>query len=244
MPRYGLPPSSPPSGRPYPPGALHSACTFLRGGLRADGTYEGVGEWDVHDHQWRLFDRWARSEALILPLVFVPERVGGREHDVRHDQESQRWFKFTKPNAAGYFVELIGERMEMLPATPLQYLERWLVANRLFYDDVRLEGVWSQDATRRVVVSQPDIVGSEPTWEEVERAMREDYRLQRLPVDDALGGYEARAYFRGRFGVFDVRPVNCVRTADGDVVPIDVIPRVFNRAEAAIVARMAGNRTG
>ena len=240
VPRYGLPPASSPSGSPYPPGALHSARAFLRGGLRADGTYEGVGEWDVPAYQWDRLESWARGQALILPVGFTPEREGGREHDVRFVAGSRRWFKFTKPNAAGYFVELIGSRLEMLPASPLQYLERWRVANRLFFDDVRLEGVWSEGATRRIVVSQPDIVGEEPTWEEVERAMWEDYGLRRLPGDDALGGYEARAYFRGRFGVFDVRPVNCVRTADGEVVPIDVIPRVFGRADAQTVARIAG----
>lgn len=183
---------------------------------------------------------------MILPASFVPAQEGGREHDVRHDPASKRWFKFTKPDAAGYFVEGIGERLEMLPATPLQYLERWLTANRLFFDDVRLEGVWREGAHRRIVISQRDIVGTEPTWEEVERAMREDYRLARLPVDDHLGGYAARAYVRGRLGVlvgvFDVRPVNCVRTDSGDVVPIDVIPRVFSRAEAAIVAHIAEGR--
>jgi hypothetical protein len=53
-----------------------------------------------------------------------------------------------------------------------------------------------------------------------------------------LGGYDSRAYFVGRIGVFDVRPANCVRTASGAVVPIDVIPQFFSRQDADVLKRL------
>ena len=65
--------------------------------------------------------------------------------------------------------------------------------------------------------------------------MIEDYRLERLPTRDFLGGYEARAYFHGRFAVFDLRPVNCARSARGIIVPFDVIPQVFTLREMRIL---------
>ena len=62
--------------------------------------------------------------------------------------------------------------------------------------------------------------------------MIEDYGLERLHLHEPLGGYEARAYALRRFVVFDVRPVNCARSATGLIVPFDVIPQVVGLADA------------
>jgi hypothetical protein len=62
--------------------------------------------------------------------------------------------------------------------------------------------------------------------------------MRELSLTKLLGGYDSRAYFSGRIGVFDVRPENCVRTASGAVVPIDVTPQFFNQQDAAILRRM------
>jgi len=64
----------------------------------------------------------------------------------------------------------------------------------------------------------------------------------RLPVNALLAEYETRAYFRGRMGIFDVRPINCVRTASCLVVPIDVIPRIYGRQAASDLRRMIFQR--
>jgi hypothetical protein len=50
----------------------------------------------------------------------------------------------------------------------------------------------------------------------------------RLPANAHVGEYESEAYFLGRLGVFDVRPLNCIRKATGEIVPIDVIPRHYS----------------
>ena len=68
--------------------------------------------------------------------------------------------------------------------------------------------------------------------------MTEVYGLRRLHVNAFVGAYEARAYANSRFAIFDVRPANCVRTAEGDVVPFDVIPQAFNRADAAVLRNL------
>jgi hypothetical protein len=185
-----------------------------------------------------LLHGWARAQGLSLPLHVAPKEEGGREHDVRFDDASKRWLKFTKPSAAGYAVHMIEGRLLMTPAQPLQYLERWKLHNRLFFDDVELVGLRTEGHFHRIVVSQQDWGSDAPTWEELEQSMLEDYRLERLTLNELLGGYEARAYMLKHFAVFDVRPINCARSARGIIVPFDVIPQVFRPANAAALRRL------
>jgi hypothetical protein len=121
----------------------------------------------------------------------------------------------------------------MFPATPLQYLERWSVGNNLFGDDAEFVGL-SADRSR-LIMSQRDVAGDAPTWDELDAAFAVQFDLRRLFPSRLLGAYESRAYFSGRIGVFDVRPLNCVRTSSGLVVPIDVIPQFFSRVDADVL---------
>ena len=126
-------------------------------------------------------------------------------------------------------------RLLMTPASPLQYLERWRLHNRLFLENVELVGLYTERFTHRIVISQQDWGADTPNWDEIDRAMVEDYQFERLRIRGDFGGYDSRAYFFKRFAVFDVRPVNCARTASGLVLPLDVIPQIFTRAEANIL---------
>ena len=235
---YGPSPDSPSFESAPPPGALQSAIAFLRRGLRADGTYAGIDEWETREHQWHLLRGWAQRSGLILPANFTPARAGGREHDVRHVPATGRWLKFTKPSLAGYAVELLDGQIQMFPATPLKYLQRWRLTNRIFADDVELIGLVEVGSQPRMVISQRDLVGEAPTWEELHFAMTQTYGLHLLTTNTAVGGYEARAYAGNRVAVFDVRPQNFVRTVEGDIVPFDVIPQAVNRADAAALRRL------
>jgi hypothetical protein len=170
---------------------------------------------------------------------FWPERPGGLEHDVRFDSQSNRWFKFTKPNQAGYAIEIVDERVMLLPATPLQYLDRWRCHNYVFEDDVELVGVSaSASGWSKLVVSQRDVQGEAPSWDAIENTFTAGLQLFRLRVSENLGGYNSRAYFRGRIGVFDVRPLNCVQTSGDLVVPIDVIPQFFNSHDSHVLIKL------
>ena len=129
-------------------------------------------------------------------------------------------------------VELLEGRIGMFAATPLQYLRRWRLANRVLADDVELIGLAEDSRKLRIVISQRNLRGEAPTWEELHAAMIGVYDLQRVNTNASVGGYEARAYAGKRFAIFDVRPANFVRTAEGDVIPFDVIPQVLNRQDA------------
>ena len=163
---------------------------------------------------------------------------GGHEHDVSHGAAAGHWLKFTKPERAGYAVELFAGRLQMLPATPLQYLRRWRFANQLFADDVELIGLAIDGSQTRIVISQRNLRGEAPNWEELHLAMTEVYGLHRLKTNVSVGAYEPEAYAGNRFAIFDVRPANCVRTAEGDAVPFDAIPQAFSRADAAVLRNL------
>jgi hypothetical protein len=233
---HGTTSPTPSDGLNIQAGTLDEAAAYLRRSIRADGTYEGIPEGEIAGHQWRLLESWTASRGLILPPDFGPEREGGREHDVRFDEPSASWLKYTKPNCAGYTINVFDNTVMMLPATPLQYLDRWKAHNSVFSDSVELAGVWkTSQYSASLVVRQYGVSGVAPDWDAIEATFVNGLGLYRLDVPDHLGGYTSRAYFRGRIGVFDVRPMNCVQTEGGVVVPIDVIPQFFNRSEASIL---------
>lgn len=238
---YGLPSEKASNSRNIAATALRAAILHLRRGLCPDGTYEGVHEGEIADHQWRLLESWASEQGLVLPESFFQGlREGGSEHDVRFDQATNRWFKFTRPGCPGYAVELIEGRLEMFLATPLQYLERWYFGNDLFGDDACLVGLRKLDRGFSIAISQPHVRGEDATWEEIDHFMIDILKKKRLVLRGrSLGGYESRAYFGGRIGVFDARPPNCVRTEAGIVVPIDVITQYFRRRDATELERLA-----
>lgn len=130
----------------------------------------------------------------------------------------------------------------MTPATPLEYLERWRLHNRIFFDDVRLLGLRTEGHSHRIVISQQDWGDNIPSWEEIEETMIQDYLLERLPLSETLGGYDARAYTIKLIGrhtvIFDVRPLNCARSTKGLIVPFDVIPRQYSAKDAEALRRL------
>ncbi len=218
-------------------GALKSATALLCDGIRSDGTYEDVPEGELCGFQWRRLKDWAATQGLILPHTLVPERFGGREHDLLFHQNTH-WYKFTKDNSAGYTVDLSEEVPLFLPATPLQYLQRWKLHNRLFNDNVELAGISTpNERTDKLVIVQQDIQGAAPSWDALEAFFVQDLGYQRLYFPEPLGHYESRAYCLGRYAIFDVRPINCVETDAGLIIPIDVIPKAFPQREAQILKR-------
>lgn len=223
----------PPLAIPPSPGALASAVAFLRRGVRPDGSQEDGSDWEVASHQWGLFISWAYNRGVALPAVFAPDRPGGREHDLLFDAAGGRWLKFTKPFSAGWTVEWDGTRFVRRPGTPLGYLRRWQLANRLFNGDTRLVGLSCLGRTQRIVVSQPHFPGDPPTWDEIVHALERRHGLCPLPAELAPpDDPERRAYGCGRLAVFDVCPANAVRRPDGSIAFFDVCPVLCGKTDA------------
>ncbi len=151
--------------------------------------------------------------------------MDGTEHRVVFDDSTGRWFKATHPETYGAapalsydFDERTGRPLIQLvlgKATPLQYLERWDLFNRVFGDDVCLEWIVPASYGLSIVVSQMDIAGEPPEVEEIAEyfAEREFVPIPEIrdafyrPLDDVLA--------------LDAHQANLVRTSAG-LVPIDI----------------------
>ena len=174
-------------------GALAAATEALRR-LRPDGPNEELSFYQP-EREWTALREYAQAQGLILPADFPgPLREGGREHDVRFDEATGRWWKYTKRTAAGYTVDWTGrleDAPQLLPALPLDYLERLMAQNAVFADDIRLEGLWP-DGSRdwRIITSQPDVPGEPASAAEIVLGMEasgwETLPFRGVGYDDSL----------------------------------------------------------
>lgn len=111
------------------------------------------------------------------------------------------------------------QQIEFVHATPLQYLERWIAANDLFGDDVRLNAVveWA-DGRLSFAISQPQYHGEPASLREIETYFTAA-GWTRIPDDNGH-----LIFFNYAFNVLaiDALPRNCY-IKDANLLPFDVI---------------------
>ena len=175
---------------------------------------------------------WARREGRLLSPIRLRSRVigGGAEHEVFFDHASQRYFKLTIEGGLTIDSEFrIGKRTQrwlgvpfVREATPLEYLERLVLFNEVFGDDIRLEGVIADAEQPCLVTSQPVIRGRETTHAEIAGFLRQ---LGFRPVPGVVAGrHDSASFYRAddRVAVFDAHGENFL--TDGRyVAPIDLL---------------------
>lgn len=120
-----------------------------------------------------------------------------------------------EPDAA----PVMRESVEFAAATPLEYLERWLDANELFQDDVRLVSVieWA-DGQVSFGITQPQYHGVPADPREIERFFLE---AGWTSIPDTTGH---RIFYNHNWQVLaiDAEPRNCYING-GLLLPFDVI---------------------
>lgn len=137
---------------------------------------------------------------------------------MRYDPVSDRYVKFTRADRHQGFGVALGAYVH--GASPAEYLDRLVLNNEIFHDDVRLEGVRPRPGARlAIVTSQPRIAGVAASAAEIDALMA-------ALAAERLG--EGAFLWRDRgLLVFDLMPRNVVRSSDGALYPIDpVIQRV------------------
>ncbi len=154
------------------------------------------------------------QEHKLLGLVGGWTKLGGQsEHTVFTFGSSKRVIKFTlPPNFGAQGAEA--------------YLKNIGASNRLFADDIRFHGVLETDKGPAFVISQPFVPGTDPTLEEVASwFMSLGYRStgHNRWINDTTGTEIA-----------DAHTGNLIKTADGELVPIDLQVLSEGEAEAAI----------
>jgi hypothetical protein len=212
--------------------SIQAAIDDFRRILSADGTLDG--DEDDADFIIRqivgLENAAARERFLYRDLI--PDLQGGVEHDVTLDPVTGTVLKFTKPDKAAYAVNFDLGTPRMVPATPLEYLDRLMLQNRIFGDNLRFVGIAGNAGQRRIVTRQDIVTGNPARWEEIVRMMT-DLGFNKLRHNHGIGYEDSYAFLRDDAVVFDLRPANVFVTDDGIVVPIDCIPVRLPRGKRA-----------
>lgn len=110
--------------------------------------------------------------------------------------------------------------IEFIPATPMEYLERWIAANEVFGDDVKLTAVvqW-EDGQVSFAISQPQYHGEPATDREIEQHfIASDWTR----IVDPTGQHSLFFNYAFQTLAIDALPRNCY-LKDGDPLPFDVI---------------------
>ncbi|MFM2142233.1 MAG: hypothetical protein RLZZ476_777 [Verrucomicrobiota bacterium] len=110
--------------------------------------------------------------------------------------------------------------IEFIPATPMEYLERWIAANEVFGDDVKLTAVvqW-EDGQVSFAISQPQYHGEPATDREIEQHFIASGWTR---IVDPTGQHSLFFNYAFQTLAIDALPRNCY-LKDGDLLPFDVI---------------------
>ena len=200
-----------------------AALAHLRGSPSPDGAASGT---PALARQTEGLREWARGLGLLLNPADLPAKVvrGGQEHDLFHDETTDRYFKVTRNGifglAPGIDLALVSSgqdarRFHLWEATPLEYLERLHLQNQLVPGLNQLEGILDLGDDLAVVTSQPRFDLVAVTQPEI------DVWFARLGFEKVTecGYYRAE----DNLGIFDAHTKNLVRFQD-DLIPFDVIP--------------------
>ena len=204
--------------------------------VRPGGSYGEIDEWSVYDETFRRFVQWAADTGCFLE-GWEPLKEGGREHDLTFDSASGSWIKFTKPSCAGYVVSFETGMPALEPALPLEYLQRLILQNELFSDQITFVGIGGSIRQSRIMTRQPDIIGEAAEDKEIIRMMTQELDFECLEPRFSVGYQDSLAFVRDDVAVFDLRSANVVRTPEGLIVPIDAIPVRLNSAAKRILGR-------
>lgn len=168
--------------------------------------------------------------------VMKAEAFLGSEHIVDLDVDSGQVVKVTKPPGFGFIPQIhthpgiklydtapdpVGRSaLEFEKATPLEYLQRWMKANEVFGDDVRLASVISwKGGEVSFCILQSHYDGESASSSEIERYFVESGWTH---LKDPNGEHEVFMNYAFNVIAVDAMPRNCKLNEYG-LQPFDVI---------------------
>jgi hypothetical protein len=203
---------------------------------------EGHGREQIIKDQAQLACTFARENELLEEPVFNFEDlvtegvVKGSEHVVEFEEATDRVAKITVPKGFGLRPSIvthaqahanfrseiapIRQNIEFIPATPLEYLERWDACNSIFQDDVRLKSVilWPNGRVS-LSISQPQYAGQIPDCDWIENYFSAAGWTR---VSNGIGHVIFYNYAHDILAV-DIEPRNCYKSDLDEILPFDVI---------------------
>jgi hypothetical protein len=162
------------------PSSVEEAAAHLRAsmGTARRGRYSLA---ELRDREREVFKAWFDGQGRVLredPTLSLDQRQAHGEHCVVFHPETMSWWKTTHPGKCGIGAEFHYDDLPPFAITsisarellPSEYLDRLILHNREFGDDIRVEG-YVDGPLPSLVISQPGIEGGPATADQMERAM-------------------------------------------------------------------------
>jgi hypothetical protein len=200
---------------------LQSAARFLGRTASAGGEASSGQRRILQGRQERDLEAWARESGCWLDAGKVLSDFvrGGEEHRICRGDNLYR--KATYPGRYGFTVIAAMGEPTLTHALPGEYLNRLLLSNRVFDDEVKLIGVAQEAEGIVILTTQPTIVGEAATKDE----MADFFACRRFDLLPGFcAGYKGSlSFYRDldQVAVFDAHPANYIRDHRGIVFPID-----------------------
>jgi len=177
------------------------------------------GGFTYYHEELEIFRTYAEEKQLFFqsePLELSrPPDDEGNEHQVWFNSTSSIYLKATWPNFFGMLV--IHRNNEEPKASPIDYLERWLLHNELFGDSVEFLGVIHSNGAVRLMIQQPAINGTPASVEQIDTFFRSHGWLS-FKVNNNQAYYDPQQ----NVVISDTHRGNIILMDDGLLAPIDL----------------------
>lgn len=172
---------------------------------------------------------WAQKNNQLIPqerlneLTMVSFKTA--EHLVFYDGQKNKAIKVLKENQYGMTIR--SQDGEIVKATPKEYLQRILLTNEVFQDDIQIQGITLTEDFMDETLKTPCLV-CEQHWRDAEDENDPVPTIQEIETLLKNFGFEPlkrnHAWHRPQDGVLlaDARPDNFVKTSNG-IFPIDLL---------------------
>ncbi|MCU0796504.1 MAG: hypothetical protein MUF31_11270 [Akkermansiaceae bacterium] len=189
----------------------------LRSRCEAASRFQG-GSTYLHE-ELGIFLSYARECGLFLesppPELSRPPDDEGNEHQVWHLPDAGAFLKATWPDFFGMLV--VHRPHEEQKASPIAYLERWHLHNRIFGDQVEFLGALAAESGLRLLIRQPAIAGKPASDEQIQ-----DFFTSSGWKPFIIEGNTAYFDPERRLVVSDTHRGNLILMDDGLLAPIDL----------------------
>ena len=198
---------------------------------RSGYSFQSIGgDPQAIERQAACLTEWARQEGVVLTAEYTAHLFKHQsttaEHQVFYREADNRAVKLTHPGTFGVTPDPKGMQRA---ATPLFYVHRLALMNRVFNSNFRLEGILpARSLIIGVAGEQPSIVISQPWIRPADPQHPHPSGKEIAEFMESLGFTElTRSYYgwqRKEDGItiLDARPDNFIKSSEG-VVPIDLV---------------------